>query len=74
MEIDIAYLRTGDIVEVRQPGTLMVYQGAVDLIVPQQGLIWIRYGPLQERKLIDASEYQIFKHQDAARQDPPPSR
>jgi hypothetical protein len=57
---DLTHLRPGDLLQVRLQGTLLVYQGEVETVVPQQGVLWIRHGALHERKLIAASEYHLF--------------
>ena len=57
----LTQLRPGDVIEARKAGSLLVYQGEVDHIAPQRGVLWIRYGPFNERKLLDASEYQIYQ-------------
>lgn len=54
-------LRTGDVVQAHQPGTLLVYQDRVELVAPHRGVLWIRHGVFNERKLIDANEYRIVK-------------
>jgi len=60
--MDLTQLQAGDVIEVRQPNTLLLYQGVVDHVFPEQGVLWIRCGPLQERKLLDASEFQLCRH------------
>jgi hypothetical protein len=57
---DLSHLSPGDVLQVRRKGTLVDYQGEVETVVPQQGILWIRHGALHERKLITASEYDLF--------------
>ncbi|GEO97563.1 hypothetical protein [Kocuria turfanensis] len=57
---DLSHLRPGDFVQARLPGTLLVYEGHVETVVPPQGVLWIRHGAFQERRLIALDEYDMF--------------
>lgn len=57
---DLSHLRPGDIVQVRLPGTRVIYEGEVEIVVPQHGILWMRHGALHERRLINTDEYDIF--------------
>lgn len=53
------HLRIGDLVEARQLRGSSVYRGEVDIVVPEQGLLWILHGSLRTRILLEASEYEL---------------
>ncbi len=53
------HLRIGDLVEARQLRGSSLYRGEVDIVVPEQGILWILHGSLKERILLDASEYEL---------------
>jgi hypothetical protein len=65
---DLTQLCIGEMVEAHQLSGPLLYQGAVELVVPQQGVLWIRYGALKERKLLDISEYQLCRRSASASQ------
>ncbi|MHC5560820.1 hypothetical protein [Kocuria sp. U4B] len=60
-QTDLADLRAGDAVEAHQLHGPRIYRGEVETTAPAQGILWIRHGALQERKLLDAAEYHISR-------------
>lgn len=69
---ELTSLRTGDIVEATPLGGRLTYHGEVDTVVPAHGVLWILHGALKERKLLDASEYQIHRCPSGASAEPSP--
>ena len=57
---DVVSLCLGDFVEVHLKDGQLIYCGEVDVVDFQHGFLWIRHGALKERKLLDASEYEIW--------------
>lgn len=59
-------LHGGDVIEARHwlqgiyRGTV-AYCGTVESIAPHLGVLWLRQGPLRERKLVDTIEYELWK-------------
>jgi hypothetical protein len=58
-EIILTSLHTGDVVEVHHRNGQLIYHGEVETVDLSQRVLWILHGALKERKLIDASEYQV---------------
>ena len=81
-QTDLTSLRTGDVVEVYQRHGRLCYYGEIDTVDPTHGVLWLLHGALKERKLIEASEYQIYRRPPTAPEmsspagsaDPPPPR
>ncbi|WJZ66361.1 hypothetical protein [Kocuria rosea] len=57
---DLARLHRGDTLEARRYGTVR-YRGVVDDVVPHLDVLWLRHGPWQERTLLEAAEYELWK-------------
>ena len=57
---NLSTVHPGDDLEARQ-GNTVIYRGEVEETSPQLGVLWIRYGPLQTRKLLDHTEYELWK-------------
>lgn len=57
----VADLRAGDMVQAQHLHGPQTYRGEVDAVLPEMGLLWIRHGALQTRKLLEASEYRICR-------------
>lgn len=39
----------------------MRYRGVADDVVPHRDVVWLRHGPWQERTLLEAAEYELWK-------------
>jgi len=59
--IDLRFLRSGDIVDVHQLDGRWTYHGEIDTVDPSRRGLWILHGALKERKLLEASEYQFCR-------------
>ena len=57
---DLRTLLPGDDVEARTGGTVL-YRGTVETASAHLGILWIRYGPERTRKLLDRTEYDLWK-------------
>jgi hypothetical protein len=57
---DLTDLRVGDVVEVRRWDTVH-FHGAVDVVCPRLGVLWVLDGPLRERTLVHAGEYSLWR-------------
>lgn len=57
---DVVSLCLGDFVQARLQGGQTIYYGEVESVDFRHGFLWIRHGALKERKLLDASEYEIW--------------
>ncbi len=59
LDADLTTVDPGDRVEARELHSSTSITGDVELVVPQQGILWIRHGALRERKLLDVGTYQV---------------
>jgi hypothetical protein len=57
---DLNELCRGDTIEARTYDTLH-YRGEIEVVVPHLGILWIRHGTWRERKLLDPTEYELWK-------------
>ena len=57
---NLSTLRRGETIEARHPWSGH-YRGKIESLVPHKGILWIQHGPFNERKLIDSTEYQIWR-------------
>ena len=54
-------LAPGDKIEAHEPHTGHLWRGAIDIVIPEQGKLWI-YAELGERKLIDTQVHTVSKN------------
>lgn len=57
---DVVSLCLGDFVQARLKDGQLIYYGEVESVDFRHGFLWIRHSALKERKLLDASEYEIW--------------
>lgn len=57
---DLSHLKRGDTIEARRFDTVL-FTGEVELVSPRLGVLWIRHGSWQNRKLLDSTEYHFWK-------------
>jgi hypothetical protein len=58
--MDVSNLNPGDTVEARSLGAVL-FAGEIELVAPHLGVLWIRQGSWQDRKLLDPTEYELWK-------------
>lgn len=56
----LTMLSPGDLIEAADPLTGHAWYGPVDMIIPEQGKLWM-YAALGERKLIDVEIHTISR-------------